>query len=300
MRWHERIKIYSRLRPLIDPSVDEKGFWNANSGPGLETFHEELGAEFMWSTCKRPFYNVYPHVRDGLRRVPLSLPCEQIVKSASMLPMAMSIRFPVGGELEVGDVSVGEFLCQRVLIPSELGFEPGISVWCNYGANRPRGSSPAYYPDLPSQLIKTFPLIKGQSVEDVLAETNFVAIQGGLELSNIELEAVTECVRVSCGVSLMAHDPRLVEPIVLKSDEAKYRETGDRKYVEKAIRRGVFGFNVGANIEVSPHYRRAHFALRWTGKGRETPKIVPVKGCVVRRQSVTEVPTGYLDDLVEA
>jgi hypothetical protein len=39
-----------------------------------------------------------------------------------------------------------------------------------------------------------------------------------------------------------------------------------------------------------------HFGLRWTGEGRKIPKIVPIKGSVINKKLVAEVPTGYEDD----
>ena len=49
-------------------------------------------------------------------------------------------------------------------------------------------------------------------------------------------------------------------------------------------------------MECAPHFRRPHFAIRWTGKGGAVPRMVPVKGSVVKRQLATDVPTGYMDD----
>lgn len=299
MIWNERVKAYSKLKPYITKDIDEQGFIELAKQSGDTLFHEELVVEQIWSQCRRPFYNVWPHVRDGLRRVPLAIPCEHVFKASDSMPIAISVRFPVGEELSTGGVSIKEFIAMKMMVRHNGSASPGFNVLCDHGESKPRVPGLDHLPDLPSQLIMTFPLPSEMTIEDAINSLKYNGLHGGLELSHGESEALLECIRVLCGIALMAHDPSLVEPIVIKADEAKYRETGDRKYVEKAIRRGVFGFNVGANIEVSPHYRRAHFALRWTGKGRETPKIVPVKGCVVRRQSVTDVPTGYLDDLVE-
>ena len=51
---------------------------------------------------------------------------------------------------------------------------------------------------------------------------------------------------------------------------------------------------------VSPHMRVPHFAIRWTGKGRTKPKLVPVKGSLVNREKILPIPTGYLDKPAEA
>jgi len=77
-------------------------------------------------------------------------------------------------------------------------------------------------------------------------------------------------------------------------------EDGDeelrKRLVAKAQRRGKVGWNVGRQIEVTPHVRRPHFAIRWTERGRAVPKLVPVKGSVVHRQLAEKVPTGFGSD----
>jgi len=95
----------------------------------------------------------------------------------------------------------------------------------------------------------------------------------------------------------MAADPELVVPDVLADDKVKYAQSGDPRLVEKAHRRGKVGWNVGANIEVLPHYRSASpAALYWTGEGRKVPRIRFRKGCFVHRQKLSAVPTGYLSE----
>lgn len=108
---------------------------------------------------------------------------------------------------------------------------------------------------------------------------------------------VRDVARLVCTLCLMAEDKDLVEPIVLKSDEDKFDRTGDMALVEKAKRRGNYGFNVGRDIEVTPHVRAASpAALYWVGKGRKIPKIRFRRGTVVHRKRLASVPTGYLDE----
>lgn len=101
--------------------------------------------------------------------------------------------------------------------------------------------------------------------------------------------------RIALGVMLLAADPDYVKPVILKADEGKTTPIDER--VERARNRGVFGFTLGEDIEVSPHFRRPHFAIRWTGKGASVPKLVPVKGAVIGRSIMTTVPTGYEDEI---
>jgi hypothetical protein len=79
----------------------------------------------------------------------------------------------------------------------------------------------------------------------------------------------------------------------LAGDRAKFEQTGDRRYVDKARRRGKVGWDVGRRLEVIPHYRRPHMALAWTGRGRAVPRVVPRKGSVVHREVVEKAPSGF-------
>jgi hypothetical protein len=116
-------------------------------------------------------------------------------------------------------------------------------------------------------------------------------VEGGMalprELHKAALKIVAVCL-------LLESDPEVIQPDVLNDDLEKFKQTLDPKYVEKAKRRGKFGWVVGRDIEVSPHVRAASpFALYWTGKGRTIPIIRYRKGCIVHRELVEKVPTGF-------
>lgn len=103
--------------------------------------------------------------------------------------------------------------------------------------------------------------------------------------------------RIVCTLCLMADDPQVVEPVVLRDDEDKYEKNPDPALVEKARRRGNYGWHVGKSIEVSPHVRAAcPAALYWTGEGRRVPKIRFRRGSIVHRKKLAEMPTGYLEE----
>jgi len=94
-------------------------------------------------------------------------------------------------------------------------------------------------------------------------------------------------------LSFLENDFSAISPGVLADDRAKFEQTGDQRYVDKAQRRGKVGWDVGRHIEVIPHYRRPHMALVWTGHGRVVPKIVPRKGSIVHREAVEKLPSGF-------
>jgi hypothetical protein len=102
--------------------------------------------------------------------------------------------------------------------------------------------------------------------------------------------------RIVCTLCLMADDPQIIEPVVLRDDEDKYERTLDPALIEKARRRGNVGWHVGRSIEVMPHVRAASpAALYWTGEGRKIPKVRFRRGSVVHRKKFSSVPTGFMD-----
>jgi hypothetical protein len=104
-------------------------------------------------------------------------------------------------------------------------------------------------------------------------------------------------VKLAIGVLMLASDHEFVTPIRLSADAGK--ELTAEEITARAKKRGVFGYEIGKEFEqseVSPHLRRPHFAIRWTGKGSAIPKLVPVKGSIVKRSELTSVPTGFEDE----
>jgi hypothetical protein len=112
------------------------------------------------------------------------------------------------------------------------------------------------------------------------------------------VDAVRQISRICVTCHLLADDPSIITPDVLSKDRDRYESETDEAWKQRAVdrarRRGIVGWNIGADYEVCPHYRRPHFGLRHTGKGKTVPRIVPIKGAVVHRSRLTEVPTGYM------
>lgn len=102
----------------------------------------------------------------------------------------------------------------------------------------------------------------------------------------------TPMLRLAVAVIMLDNDPTIIEPVVLNKDRMKPR---DIKHIEKARRRGLVGWEIGRHVEVMPHIRRPHFAIRWTGSGRIIPKLTAIKGSVIHKAAITTVPTGHLD-----
>lgn len=105
-------------------------------------------------------------------------------------------------------------------------------------------------------------------------------------------------VKTAVFVHMLADDPNVIEPDILSRDAHKWdsaSESERQAMIDRARRRGKNGFTIGREMDSMPHFRRPHFAIRHTGKGKTIPKIVPVKAAVVHREKLTRVPTGHYD-----
>jgi hypothetical protein len=119
--------------------------------------------------------------------------------------------------------------------------------------------------------------------------------------------------QIVLGVCLLpTDDSSLVQPIVLRKDAAKYNASGDEKFIEKARRRGLVGWDIGKDIPtpeeieemranhergmITPHFRMGHFAIRYKGPGGMFPEVTWVRETFVNKDLIHKVPQGYYDD----
>ncbi len=152
------------------------------------------------------------------------------------------------------------------------------------------------YEFIPSHVMKCFPL-NDESLETSINKLpDHESINEGLQIPE---DLIHKCIKLCLTLRLIEDDPQLIERDVLSKDRIRYK-TGDdqlrQKLIDKAIRRGKQGFKVGHLLEdsaTSPHVRKPHPALVWTGKGRRIPKIVMRKGSIVHRDKIKQIPTGY-------
>lgn len=235
-----------------------------------------LRNEARWYENRRPYYKVYPCVVDALCRLKLEFncPCPKVPEGT------ISIRFAEGHEPEKDGNSIA-----ALLVYSESGYDektgeqkdvlfvqvalkenPAAYYWFYFDTNTP-----------------------DMTIEECLNQNQAVA--------NYE-EVRKLATRIALTTCMLAHDPDIITPEVLAADQTRYDKEKDeawkRNAERKARNKGVLGWSVGKNIEVTPHIRRPHWALRHTGPNRSIPKVVPVKGCKVKARKLTEVPTGYV------
>lgn len=232
----------------------------------------QLTQESNWYANNSPYYNVYPSIAECFSKVKLD-----IDGKAMTMPMdTILIRFAKGHEFKgIRSIFVYKFLWDK-------NRGDGIGTEVTYSDSLDDN-------DTILALFKS-----GETVEESISKHG---ILGGGVANRPENEQ--EVIRIVLALCLLAKDDSIVTADLLSKDRDRLagKDITDDELqaaIDRAHRRGKVGWNVGKDIEINPHFRKPHFALRWTGKGREVPQIVPVKGAIVKRSSVTKVPTGYL------
>lgn len=245
-------------------------------------FYGQLRNEQDWEKARRPYYNVWPSIVPMLTRLNLDFDSGLI-----KLPMpALCVRLPKERNPLTFDWK-GEDVQIRCMLMGDMNDGKGISILIDVGEVMGDGKDFG----VPIYTYRNFRRREGLTVEEALRElgSNELA-ELGVQIPN---DLVTDCVRLCCSLCLLENNRSVISPDVLSKDRDRFEQTGDRKFVEKAHRRGKVGWDVGRHIEVVPHYRRPHMALVWTGRGREVPKIVPRRGSVVHRELVEKLPSGF-------
>ena len=264
MKFHEYITAYSYLKHLRVRGETVLDFYDRmREHCRLNGTPFDVGqavTEQSWYRATRPYYKLWPRVAEALSRVSLNVSINEL----GIEPWTFCVRCP--------STKLDGF---RALLCS---IEPRL--WLDK-SNTEGGIMVAAICD--DDLI--------QPTMGILNATQQLEEQIGLySVSEIMVQAYRMCI----GVLLLKNDPDFVKPEVLASDQTKFEATKDPKYLEKAKARGVVGWNVGKDVEMSPHIRVPHFGLRWTGPGGEVPKIVPIKGSIIHKELLTHVPTGYI------
>ena len=239
--------------------------------------------------AERPFFNVYPKIADSLLRTSLNIRPDEIPRSVIHGMPALSIHLAVGSDA-ANQVGTNWFI---VSLFTGSAFEniqrfgltklfcsdtPFMCIYCNSN-------------DMTLMRLSTSPMDK------TFADAELVAIEGN-SANGIDRQRIDSLCKLALGVMFLASDPDYIKPMILKADGNKTTPMEER--IERAKRRGVFGFTIGEEIERSPHFRRPHFAIRWTGKGAAIPKLVPVKAAIIGKEIMTTVPTGFEASDVDA
>lgn len=248
-----------------------------------------MGLEVFWKSKKRPYYSVYPGILKSLLSVNLDICANQIgwpLLDDEGTPVPLCIRtaeHPNDGLKSVLCTDRGDVL----VCVSQIQISGELTETCSYCKKHVSVSDflQKQFAD-PKTLTTTRPYTDPETLT--------------VRKNPIPPPYVIEAWQLVVAVCLLGRNSDFIRPEVLSADTEKYKKTLDEKYVAKAIRRGKYGWTVGAEIEHVPHLRRPHFAIRWTGPLGKKPVLTAIKGSVVNRKKITEVPTGYLDNELAA
>lgn len=277
MNFQEYCDLYSAAKRQRGKSFTEsyREFYDRVLAPSVTTTPYQrvaIECERNWYDNKRPYYNVWPGIAAKL----LTLDISKVRASACELPVdPILIRFAEATDFLFDDgrpVQTILFAMGAARFPKQMPFT-SICI----------ARSSGFETRIPFAL----------NADETIGTNRESFVTKDMDAKRAEFSQKTMSLCLS--LCLLATDTSIIEPDVLSADRTKFEETLEDKYVERARRRGKVGWNVGRLVAVSPHYRRGHFALRWTGKGGAVERIVWINSTVVKRKSVTDVPTGYLD-----
>jgi hypothetical protein len=245
--------------------------------------------EKSWEELQCPYYHLYPAIVPMLLRLNLDIPCS-VLKSISVQPI--EVRLP--NTLEAPGLvwpggRVQSLLMGLQPVPVSADAEDltlGLVIAFDVGELDQDGHSILSF--------KFFPLRDDMSIEEACS---LLPAHESLDIGvPIPQDTMVAVVKLCACIALIDQNSDIIAPDVRIVDKAKWggaSEDTRLAMVEAAKRRGKYGWNIGADIECIPHYRRPHPALVRVGKGRMLSRIVMRKGSVVHKSKLTTIPTGF-------
>jgi hypothetical protein len=234
-------------------------------------------AEENFIRNKRPFYRLYPGITEALTKIGVE---KHDISKIHPPVNPLSLEFPIDRPLIAGTRKIVNILFGE--------FENTDSLFIEY-----RSHVDTFGVILFPREKETIMHLIGDTKEESDRETNKVVLQ------------------IVFGVCMIPHtETDLIKPLVLNRDKEKFAATGDVKFIDRAKRNGVHGWEIGRDIPTqeemeilrqqhgepgrkSPHWRMGHFAIRHTGEGRSIPVIRWIKETFINKDLWKEVPTGY-------
>ena len=250
------------------------------------------GLYYQWYANKAPYYRMYPAVVESIIKMDIK----------KLLDMEMS-KLPYG--LDVLEIEIPEPYWES------LGFCSCIVQNVSESMKKNNYVDPIELMDVWSVAVQA---VSGSVVGGSMPRYKIRnSIDEFIATDNKEMLRAAEVFKFIYGVLAIGENEDIVKPLPLSKDKGKYERTLDEKYIEKARRRGVYGFSVGEGIltpeefkkqeqenkdaiehgRKAPHLRSACLATYWTGKGRVLPKILLRKSSFVNKDLYKQVPQGY-------
>lgn len=233
-----------------------------------------------WGRERRPYYLMYPTIIPALQGLSLGKVSAAELQLPKDLP-TLYVRFPVGNRL----LPDGRDCPGIVIWNARVKSKTSLSVSC-FDPTRP--NTPGHMADANQWIMRADP---EKTVQEEYEAIIFKDI--GRKVDSGVFEALMP---IAVSVCLLAKGSDLLEPAVLSKDERRARLATPEeleRLIDKCRRRGNLGWHVGREIEMTPHKRKPHPALYWTGPGRQVPRIMIRKGSLIHSDKLKEVPTDY-------
>jgi len=287
MKFHEWVTAYSAFKKLAgaSPFKNWQDFYAHAMTLAISDKKQiainQFKTESNWLKSDKPYYSVWPRIIPML----IKLNLKKIDASWMNLPIPeLCVRLPERDNPLIFNFH-GTQHKVRCMLLSEASISgiKGICLWLDIGE---------YEHGMPVYSFYSFRCLENRTLQD---EIDNLPKKEGYDIGiQIPQDMVITCVRLCCTLCFLGNDPQLITPDVLVEDLQKFEATGDLKYIAKAKKRHKIGWNIGQHIEVSPHWRRPHFALYWMGKGRTSPVIRPRKGALIHKEIISQIPAGKL------
>jgi hypothetical protein len=159
---------------------------------------------------------------------------------------------------------------------------PKLFVWLDYGERSEAGPLMTY-----QQILLLEENTVAEALKQLRIDEESMAYGANIP-KDVTHRAIT--LAVACALVSREVDEDLITPDVLARDWSKYLETKDEKYVERAKRRGKFGWCVGRVHCMSPHWRSEHWMYLKPGvAGRTRGRYVRRRGTMVRRDVASKL-----------
>jgi len=263
---------FNKKLPVQSESLLKSMIVNSVFTTGIKWYSKSWAeSRLIWMANRRPFVNVWPTVESALKRTKLEIDVATIPTSIVHELKAIEVRFDDRSSVEPFMLSITE---------------------------------KRYFVGLPERKVNGLGVLRIRSeIHDrrleVCSDGAFIPFE--VVSNDTTYWKFKDELKIAIGILMLAHDPEYCKPMLLNRDKNRSLSGGDLDVaIERARRNGKYGFDIGESIEVSPHFRRPHFAIRWTGKNGNVPKLVPVKGCFVNKSLMSDIPTGYdIDNSLE-
>lgn len=246
----------------------------------------QVWAEQIWYLLGRPYYNVWPCIGDMIVRLPDSTP---VVRP----DMSHLTYRKDPGDAESVAVLEMRLPLACLLMSSIVTSEGHWAGWCGIQLKDKTGDNGRH------RLVfsKNWRVESGDTLGDVLDR---IRSKGEEDSENVSISELVGRLLAMLG---LLQDPSLgfLERDVCSKDRGK---PPSEAILRRATARKGLGWDLGRSLELVPHTRRPHWSVRWmrpeegeSAAGANSrglvPRLRPIKGSVVKRSKMAEVPTGW-------